>query len=117
MAKSMPFTDASGNDYQASYWKVVHIHMDIAGNSGSVILYGYKSRAASKSGKAPLPGAVRQYTITPQMYALIAPKLLPVVGKVAYEDVVNQIKDVPAPTTENPDAMKGFFEGATDEVD
>jgi hypothetical protein len=119
MAKVMPFTDPYGNALATSYWYVVQVNLGIADRTANIVLYGYKDRQARKQGKASVGSksyAVSGEKFDQMMKAHLSPGG-PNLMRLIYEQVVNGIKDVPAPTPEDPDAKKSFFEGATDEVD
>lgn len=121
MAKVMAFTDPTGTDHPGCYWRIVQLNMSVADRSVSVQLYGYHTKAARKTGKRPIDGAIKTYSVTGDAFdALMAAHLAPGgknIMKMAYEDVVNVTKDAPAPTAEDPNAKKGFFDGAADDVD
>ncbi len=67
MAKQMNYTDAAGNNYTASYWRVVLYSFSPADLTGRIVFYGYASKDARDQNKAPV--GVKEYAVTQAQYA------------------------------------------------
>jgi hypothetical protein len=105
MAKQMAHTDASGNSYTASYWRVVQVNIGIADKSASVLFYGYKDDAARQSGKV---------NIGQKLYGLFGDKVTEYFGA-SVLDTANPMEQAYKLTMDTLDTNgKSFFEGALD---
>jgi len=116
MAKAMHYIDASGNEVATSYWRIVQINLGIADRSGRVVFYGYKDQAARLSGKQPLPGAVKEYSVSGDTFdAMMAAYLAGQSGNLmqACYKLAMDTKDVVV-DPEDPEKNTSFFEGAED---
>jgi len=123
MAKKMAFTDDSGNEYEESYWQLVQLNLGIADGNAHVVFYGYRSLADAQAKRRNV--GQKTYDANPdQLNAFAATPLadLTAAGCVTLHDAISQVawgfalsvKDVPAPTEEDPGNAVSFFEGAVD---
>jgi hypothetical protein len=114
VAKIMTYTDAAGNSYQTSYWRVVHINIDITNRSATITLYAYRDATARQQNKAHIGEKTYMVNDT-QFDDLMANPVVKQFAGLAYTGVVNAIKDTPDPS--KPGQFTNFFAGATDAVD
>lgn len=63
MAFEMAYSDPVGNTYDASYWRVVEVHISAADLTARFVLYGYRDKDARDSSKMNVPGAVKAYDL------------------------------------------------------
>lgn len=111
MAKVMAFTDAAGNTYQTSYWRVVQINVSVADRTAMVMLYGYKDAASRQAGRSPI--GQKSYAVTGADFdKLFASQAAQAFAALAYTGVVNAVNDVPDPN--KPGQLGNFFADATD---
>jgi hypothetical protein len=114
VAKVMTFTDAAGNTYQTSYWRVVQINIDVVNRSATIILCAYRDATARRQNKAPVD--TRTYFVNDAQFDdLMANSDARKFVSLAYSGVVNVVKDIPDPN--KPGQFTNFFAGATDDVD
>ena len=129
MAFQMDIEAADGTVRPGAYWVPVQINIGAADKTGQLTFYAYSSAANMDEGKAPIAGAVKSYTFTPEEF--MAAQMMPmstlfpdgitgnnimyeVLARFAYY-VAQARKDVDSGTVDangNP-VMRSFFEAAT----
>ena len=72
MALQMDFTDDSGTTHTAAHWRAVQINIGSADHNINLDFYAYRDIQAFVTGKAPLAGGFKRYTITGAEFMLIA---------------------------------------------
>lgn len=83
MAFQMDFNDNAGVMHTSSHWRVVQINISASDRNINLVFYGYASLSAFGSGKYPLPGAHKQYSISGNDFFAIA--MSAPVGTIIYD--------------------------------
>lgn len=116
MAKEKAFEDATGTQHDKCYWRLVQFNIGVADRNAKATFYGYKDQAARQAGKHPLPGAVKEYSVSGAEFDALMAKHLQAGGenvmKISY-DYATAKKDV-VPDPSKPDDKVSFFDGAID---
>lgn len=68
MAIELTIEAADGRQIEGAYWIPVQINIGVADSSGNLIFYGYASPTARDEKKAPIAGAVKQYTFNKDQF-------------------------------------------------
>jgi hypothetical protein len=64
MALVKAYTDASGTEHPASYWRAVQLNIGSLDGSLHCVFYGWRDASAHADGLRPLADAARSYTLT-----------------------------------------------------
>jgi hypothetical protein len=72
MALQQDFVDACGVAHPSAHWRAVNINIDAAGGSIGLVFNAFASLAAFGSGKAPLAGGVKSYSVSGAEFAGLA---------------------------------------------
>lgn len=108
--KLKPYTDPSGVTHSQAVWLPVTIHIEHERLTAYVTFKGYATADAFAAGKAPLPGAVKEYVIRGNDYQQRAAQLLGPISTVSYDWAMNYLD---TPIHEGGDAVS-FFHGCED---
>ena len=91
MALQMDFTDDAGTAHTAAHWRVVQINISAADRNINLIFYAYRDLQAFGTGKAPLVGGSKQYSIIGDEFLEIAGA--PPNGAIMYDALANATED------------------------
>lgn len=125
MALKLPvFEDDKGNSYNASYWRITEIHINVPGRSGHFTLVAHRDQAARTANKTQI--ASRGYSISGDQFdaAMAEEEGNTKSLRAILYDWVKTYKDVPTGewTTQEPNTpnarpvqvMVSFFKDAVD---
>jgi hypothetical protein len=118
MAKIKAFTDASGVTHSQAVWLPNRVEIVNSIQAARIVFEGWHNLAALATGKAPIPGASREYVVSGSTYlALVGaapsdqPTTLDVVAQAIY-DYAATVLDTPS--VDDPEVMVSYFHGCED---